>query len=194
MRTDVPSEFNPRQRKPPYALMSDLQVVSEHLEELQMEDTASGARLEHRRNRGGRRSRTTDDDAGEEGVESEDAYGHLTPRVRQFVRERLARKAEREKVCYPDLSSVLLTLTLTDCIGAQISLWLERYGHTIGDYYRESAAGSDFDSRLREERIHRYFAPSSIRAAGEELTPNLTFSIKTLIANEGLFSKFFEPE
>ncbi|KWU43942.1 hypothetical protein RHOSPDRAFT_34562 [Rhodotorula sp. JG-1b] len=148
---DVPSDFNPRQRKPPYALMSDLQVVSERLEELQMEDSASGARPGQRRNRRGRKSASTAEDAEEEAAGDRDAYSHLTPRVRQFVRERVARKAEREK----------------------ISAWLERYGHAIRDNYRESAAGSQFDHKLREERIHR---------------------IEALIVNERLFSKFFEPE
>ena len=92
--------------------MSDLQVVSERLEELQMEDTASGARPGHRRNRRGRASANTAEDAADAAAGNEDAYSHLTPRVRQFVRERVARKAEREKVCYPDLSPELLTLTL----------------------------------------------------------------------------------
>ena len=159
---DVPSNFNPRQRKPPYALMSDLQVVSERLEELQMEDTASGARPGQRRNRRGRKSASTAEDAEEEAAADQDAYSHLTPRVRQFVRERVARKAEREKVCYPDLWPKLLTSNLTWCTGGQISAWLERYGHMIRDNYRESAAGSQFDHKLRKERIRRYFTPSSI--------------------------------
>ena len=79
--------------------MTDLHFVSERLEELQMEDTASGARPGHRRNRRGRKSASTAEGTEEEAAGSEDAYSHLTPRVRQFVLERVARKVEREKVC-----------------------------------------------------------------------------------------------
>jgi hypothetical protein len=98
--------------------MTDLQLVSERLEELQMEDTASGARPGPRRNRRGRMSARTAEVTGEEAAENEDAYSHLTPRVRQFVRERIARQAEREQVCYPNVSPELLKLTL-NCLVAR---------------------------------------------------------------------------
>ena len=67
-----------------------------------MEDTASGARPGHRRNRRGRKSASTAEDAEEEAAAEQDAYSHLTPRVRQFVRERVTRKVERAKVCCPN--------------------------------------------------------------------------------------------
>jgi hypothetical protein len=47
---------------------------------------------------------------------------HLTPRVRQFVRERIARQAEREQVCYPNVSPELLRNLRSPCAHASTTI------------------------------------------------------------------------
>ncbi|GAA5985241.1 hypothetical protein JCM10908_002581 [Rhodotorula pacifica] len=96
-----PSGLKPKQRKPPYALTSDLKATSEHLEELQMQDDAEKALTKGGR-RGGRASRSGPTAASQgttsKDDEQPDAYSHLTPRVREFVRQRVARQAERREI------------------------------------------------------------------------------------------------
>mgnify|MGYP006902566688 FL=1 len=85
--------------------MSDLKIVSERLEDLEMEDTVSGATAVTTTTRGGRQSgsrlrggggKQTDSYAASSGAEG--SFSHLTPRVRAFVQERLARKADHDEV------------------------------------------------------------------------------------------------
>lgn len=103
----VPSRLSSRkQRISPYALLSDLKIVSERLEDLEMEDTVSGATAVTTTTRGGRQSgsrlrgggggKPTDSYAASSGAEG--SFSHLTPRVRAFVQERLARKADHDEV------------------------------------------------------------------------------------------------
>lgn len=79
--------------------------MSERLEELQAEDDASGATTFTTTTRGGRQSGSrrrgglgnqTDGYAISSGAEG--SFAHLTPRVRAFVQERLARKADHDEV------------------------------------------------------------------------------------------------
>ncbi|GAA5867594.1 hypothetical protein JCM3774_001522 [Rhodotorula dairenensis] len=128
-----PSNLKPHQRRPPYVLRGDLQAVSERLEELQMEDNASGARAGGRRTRRGRASVATVAEPEAGGPTEEEPYSHLTPRVRQFVQARFARKAEREK----------------------ISAWVCQYGARIRESREESKAKLSFEHGVREERLQR---------------------------------------
>ncbi|KWU43948.1 hypothetical protein RHOSPDRAFT_34570 [Rhodotorula sp. JG-1b] len=137
----VPSRLSSRkQRKPPYALLSDLRIVSERLEELQAEDDASGATTFTTTTRGGRQSGSrrrgglgnqTDGYAISSGAEG--SFVHLTPRVRAFVQERLARKADHD----------------------ELATWLLSYGEELHEKSDEQRDRAFFERRLRAERLKR---------------------------------------